>query len=422
MRKGTKILGVLLALSMLTGCGKRRDINIVNISVLNSKPEIQKNIELAAQEFSEQYPEIRVKVVQYSRSQEVKDKMGSMRNQGTTPTMMIVDPLYIQGIKEELVPLGEEKWNEDMQVTMGEASVNQAGELIAFPFALECMGFIYNEEVMKEAGIDVTQIRTREKLEEAFKKVEATGRDAVVISNEDWSLANHFLTTAFTVQSQDGEEVLRYIEALREGKVDLKTDAKINGLLDTFDLMKAHNAFKENPLLPTFEKCAEVLANKEAGFWYMGNWASSNLNQFTKSGEKFGFIPVPVSNDASDFANQNIMGTIKYLVIDQNNNSPEQQEAAKRFLDWLVYEEAGKHFMVNEAGLIPGAISGEVNYEDSLAQSIQAYQEKGEVLEQVMAYLPNDNIASTGALMRQYLDGKIDRGALLDGVERAWKK
>ena len=417
-----KILGLLLILGMLTGCTSKTNTNIVNISVLNSKPEIQKSLEQAAEKFTHENPKIRVKVVQHSNLLAVEDKIASMNNQETTPTMMIVDASFIQDFKDNLVPLHEEKWNEVMNVTMGQASTNKEGQLIAFPFALEGIGFIYNEEVMKEAGVDVSQIHTRDQLEEAFKKVEQIGKAGVVVSNEDWSLANHFFTTALTVQSEEGSKVAQYAEALRQKKVDLKADARVNGLLDTFDLMKAYNLYKADPLAPTAEICAEALATEQAGFWYMGNWAIGNLNKFGTSSEKYGFIPVPVSNDASDFANQNIMGTIKYLVINQQHNSVEQQEAAKYFLEWLVYAESGKDFMIGQANLIPGAVDGEVTYEDSLAQSIQTYQAEGKVMEHAMIYLPDNNPVNVGGLLRQYLVDEIDRETLLENIAAFWAK
>ena len=416
------MLGLLLILGMLTGCTSKTNTNIVNISVLNSKPEIQKSLEQAAEKFTHENPKIRVKVVQHSNLLAVEDKIASMHNQGTTPTMMIVDASFIQDYKDQLVPLHEEKWNEVMNVTMGQASTNKEGQLVAFPFALEGMGFIYNEDVMKEAGVDVSQIRTRDQLEEAFKKVEQIGKAGVVVSNEDWSLANHLFTTALTVQSEEGSKVAQYAEALRQKKVDLKADARVNGLLDTFDLMKAHNLYKADPLASTAETCAEALATKQAGFWYMGNWAIGNLSKFGTSSDQYGFIPVPISNDASDFANQNLMGAIKYLVINQAHNSVEQQDAAKYFLEWLVYAESGHDFMINQANLIPGAVDGEVTYKDSLAQSIQTYQAEGKVMEHAMIYLPDNYPVNVGGLLRQYLVDEIDRETLLENIAAFWAK
>lgn len=421
MRKQLKTIALSLSL-LLVGCSNRVDTNVISISILNSKPEIQNRLEDAAKEFSKVHPDIKVKIVGYSSLQGVPEKMSSMINQGTTPTLMIVDPLYIQNIKDDLVALDQEDWVKDMQVTTGAASLNSQGQLIAFPFAVEGMGFIYNEQVMQEAGIDISKLSTRDDLAAAFAKVEALNKKALVISNEDWSLANHFLTTAFTLHSENNAETMQYVEDLRAGKVDLHADKKINGLLDTFDLMKEYNYYKENPLTPTAEKCAELLATGEVGFWYMGNWAFENLNKYAEDTTQFGFIPVPISNEKTDYGYDSIMGVIKYLVIDKKHNSIVQQEAAKEFLNWLAYDEVANNFIINQEGIIPGILTNDVTYTNSLSQSIQNYLEQGKVIEQIMAYIPEHNIGIVGNLMRLYLDNSIDRKTLLDGIAAEWQK
>ncbi|WP_054743978.1 hypothetical protein [Cellulosilyticum ruminicola] len=104
------------------------------------------------------------------------------------------------------------------------------------------------------------------------------------------------------------------------------------------DLIKAHSYYKENPFTPTTEKCAELLATGEVGFWYMGNWASENLN--------------------------------KYAVIDKKYNSVGEQAPAKDFLNWLAYNQTATDFIINEAGLITGVLATDVQYTNSLSQSI----------------------------------------------------
>lgn len=305
---------------------------------------------------------------------------------------------------------------------MGEAGRNSKGELIAFPFAVEGMGLIYNQKVMEECGIDVDKIHTRDALEEAFKKVENSGRKAVIITNDDWSLANHFFTTAYSVKSSDSKAKVDFITDLKAGKVDLAKDETINGLLDTFDLMKSYNMYKDAPLTNSNDRCAEALGRGEVGFWYMGNWALQDILKSDVNKGDYGFIPVPISNDASDYGNNEITAAVKYLVIDKESNSVEQQEAAKKFINWLVYEEEGNDFMVNEAGLIPGVVANDIEFTNSLSNSIKTYQENNQVIEQMMAYLPHENITEVGNLLRAYLDNQIDRSTFLNGLKNFWMK
>lgn len=419
-----KTIGKLLVMTTLAGalvgCSSSDEKNVVNISIFNTKPEIQTALEEASKTFTEVHPNINVKVLGYSRYQEVKDKIASRKNNDNAPTIMIVDSLHIQDMKDEFVPLNEEAWVEHLDVEMGETASNSNGELIAFPFAVEGMGLIYNKEVIKECGIDIANINTRSALEEAFKKVESSGRSGVIITNDDWSLANHFFTTAYTMKSEDNKEKVQFIEDLKAGKVDLTQDKVINGLLDTFDVMRKYNLYKDTPLANSNDRSAEALGNGEVGFWYMGNWALKDILKNDPNKGEYGFIPVPISDNASDYGNSQISAAIKYLVIDKESNSEEQQAAAKEFVNWLVYEESGNEFMINKAELIPGAVGNEVVYENSLSESIQQYQEDGKVVELMMAYLPHETVTEVGGLLRAYLNNQIDRTVFLQGLKEFW--
>lgn len=417
-----KLLAAATLVGTLSGCGSSVNNDVVSISIYNTKPEIQKVLEEASQVFEDSHPNINVKVLRYSRYQEVKDKIASRKNNQNMPTLMIVDSLHIQEIKDEFLSLENESWMEKLGVEMGRTARNNQGELIAFPFAVEGMGLIYNKKIMDECGIDPTTIHTRSALEDAFKKVESSGRKGVVITNDDWSLANHFFTTAYAVKSSDNDQKVAFIEDLKAGKVDLTQDKTINGLLDTFDVMRNHNLYKEAPLSNSNERSAGALGRGEVGFWYMGNWALQDILKNDINKGEYGFIPVPISDNAQDYGNNEITAAIKYLVIDKTFASEEQQAAAKEFLNWLVYDEAGNNFMINEAELIPGAVGNEVDYNNCLSESIQEYQENGQVIEQMMAYLPQETVVEVGGLLRAYLDNQIDRTTFLNELKAFWIK
>ena len=423
MRRLTRMLSIAFLGASLVGCGQMVDEeNVVNISILNSKPELQMVLDKAIDEFEATYPDIRVKVVKYNQSHAYQEKLVSMQQYGSTPTMILMDPTHINFIKEDIISLNDEAWTEHVAMDLSDVAKNDQGELIAFPFAFEGIGFIYNEDVLNEAGVDPNQINSLAKLEEAFKKIEAIGKGALIVANEDWSLANHFLPIAYSVQGTEGNQNADFIEGLKKGAVDLKTNTYINGLLDTFDVMKKYNIYNDAPLLHINSKCAELLGKGEVGFYYMGNWASGDILANTTNDTNYGFVPVPISNNSNDYGNHQITAVIKYLVVDGSHNSPEQQEAAKKFINWLVFEEAGQKFMVDEAKVIPGVDNNEREVTDPLMQSINKYQKEGNIIELNNADLPEKNAEIIGLYLRDYLNDKIDRDTLLEQIQEHWKK
>lgn len=204
--------------------------------------------------------------------------------------------------------------------------------------------------------------------------------------------------------------------------VDLKANKAINGLLDTFDVMKNYNYFKSDSMHHSTAKCAELLGKGEVGFYYMGNWASGEILSHASNDVSLGFVPVPISDNSSDFGNSQITAVIKYLVVDGRNNSTAQQEAAKKFIDWLVYDEAGQSFMIDQANVIPGVDNNERSIEDDLMKAIIDYQKEGKIIELNNAAIASDNAEVIGHYLRQYLNNEMDRDQLLQSVAAHWAK
>ena len=230
-----------------------------------------------------------------------------------------------------------------------------------------------------------------------------------------------FCRTACSIQSENSDENVAFIEGLKQGNVDLTSNTVVNGLLDTFDIMKTYNLYANNPHDPTYTKCIELLAKGDVGFFYMGNWITSSLLEFNQSGQ-YGFIPVPISNNANDYGNNQIMAAVKYAVIDGKDNSLAQQEAAKTFLNWLVESETGQDFVINKAGLIPAFDNYAIEPTDSLSQSIMSYQANGQIIELMNAYIYDNNNEITGGPLSDYLGGSLDRAALLNKLMTSWKE
>ena len=186
--------------------------------------------------------------------------------------------------------------------------------------------------------------------------------------------------------------------------------------------MKKYNMYAENPLAPSYDRCTEALAYGEVGFWYMGNWVSGSLNNLASDDVEFGFIPVPISNNSSDYGNsQIVIGVTQYIVIDKENNSEEQQEAAKLFLQWLINSEYGKDFLENKAGIISAANYEEVKSDDSLTNEILRYKKENLAMTFMTPYLPTTNADNIGVYLRKYLNNEINREQLLNNVEEYLK-
>lgn len=117
-------------------------------------------------------PNITVEVIPATAGQSPFEKVTSMYASGNAPTMAMLDPGDIAKFKDKFLDLSSEKWVSDaIDGALNAATVD--GKVIAFPFAVEGYGLIYNKAVLDKAyggNFDPSSIKTRDALEEAFKK------------------------------------------------------------------------------------------------------------------------------------------------------------------------------------------------------------------------------------------------------------
>ncbi|MCD2348962.1 ABC transporter substrate-binding protein [Clostridium guangxiense] len=428
--KCKKILSLLAAVTitggLLAGCGSSSSSSgsgsskKVKISIMNSKGEIQSQLEEAVKTFSKANPNITIDVVACSAGQSPFEKLSTMYSSQNAPALAIVDPGDVIKFKDKFADLSNEKWVKDAQEGSLD-TVKLDGKVMGFPLTVEGDGIIYNKKVLDKAGVDPTKIKTTNDLEDAFKKVQATGVSAVAVSPMDWSLGSHFFGTAYATQSKDSKENAKFLDDLKAGKVNLTQNKQFTGLLGTLDVLKKYNIDKSDALAATYEKDQQYIGEGKVGFWFMGNWAWPQVKQFSGDNKDFGFIPVPISNNADDYGNSGIaVGVTKYIGVDKVNNNADQQAAAKKFLNWLVYNKDGEDILVKKASVITAFKNITEAPDDPLSKSIKEHMTSKNTIE-FMTVLPSDHGTKVGAAMQKYLANKTDKAALANEIQEYWK-
>ncbi|MDR3597742.1 extracellular solute-binding protein [Clostridium sp.] len=431
--KKSKLISILttgiLTVSLLAGCGssggsstndKGSSGKNVKITFLNTKGEIATQLEDATKAFTKENPNITVDIVQAGAGESPFQKVSSMYAAGNAPSLSMLDPNDIPKFADKFADLSSEKWVKDAtEGTLDAAKID--GKQVGFPLAIEGYGLIYNKAVLDKASVDPASIKTTKDLEAAFQKIQGIGVSPMVLSPMDWSLGAHFLPIAYLDQSKDAGSADKFVQDIKAGKVDLSSNAVFNGVMTTFDVLKANNIDKAAPLAGTYEKAPEYLGTGKAAFWFMGNWAWPQIKEFDQANGQYGFIPVPVSNNADDYGNSQIYaGSSKFIGVDTKNNDADQQAAAKKFLEWLVYSDNGQDFLVNKANLIPAFSNIKLEIADPLGKSIKQYMQNKKVIAP-MTTLPGDHWAQLGGAMQKYLDGKSDKAALATDIQNYWK-
>ena len=402
-----------MALSMMsTGSISALADEDVAITIFNSKMEIQSQLEEKAAEYSEATG---VEIEVYYSNDTVAAHMATRYASEDPYTLAMVDAKDIYSLAPEHgVDLSDQDWVND---TDCEIAVD--GKVYGFPVCVEARGLIYNADAIEAITgetFNPDDYATLDAFKGLLDTLVAGGMENPTgIMKEDWSLAGHYLTEVYEEQ----EDTEAFITALHEGNADLINNEKFNSMMDTFDVLMANNYAKDSAIAAEREVTEQKLAEGEIAFMFGGNWDWSVINAYDYS-ENMGMMPVP--QNMEDGTNTKLVGGgSKYFFIDSSDNTSEaQQQAAKDFLSWLVYDEEGQSFLVNDCALVPAYTNNTLEVSDPLGQSVKKYADAGAMIDNYN-YLPDDHYSLCGASFQKYLAGQTDRAGLASEIESYWQ-
>lgn len=370
--------------------------------------------------FNAQSTDAEAEIVTLTDGQSGYQMLTVMYNSNSAPNVFFLEAGDVANLQDKLADVS------DMECISYAANgtlddVTYDGKVLGVPVKEQAYGIIYNKAALANllgADFDVKSIKSLADFEAVCKTLEESGVSATVISPYDWSLGNHYFNMIYSGQ----DDVTAFIDALKNGNVDLINNDVFNSYMDTFDVLMAYNYYKENPLEDVADeavKQSQTLYTEEAVFWFQGSWESSVIRQLDNENE-YGFIPVPLASE-----NENNYGKIcslvpGYFCVDAACATEEQQAAAKEFIHFATMTDAGQQYVVDD-GNIPAYTNNDKEITESLVQSAYEYTAAGETFPMYTKY-PADHYVKVGNLMQQYLAGNIDRAALASGIEEYWSK
>ena len=411
-----RLLVIVLALALVftmaaCGGGSSEDSSSdgSTLTIFNSKMEIQSQLEEMAERYS---AEKGIPVEVYYSSDTVAAHMSTRYASNEPYAIAMVDAKDIYSLgPEHAIDLSGEQWVNDTT-----QAIDVDGKVLGFPVCIEARGIIYNADAIEAATgkpFDPSSILTTKDFQDLIDKIKAGGIEAPTgVMKEDWSLAAHYLAEVY--EQHDDPDA--FIAGIKDGSIKLIEDAKFNDLMDTFDVLMANNYAAGSAISAEREVTEQMLAEGQLAFMFGGNWDWSVINAYDYT-ENMGIMPVP--NNSDDGSNQKLVGGgSKYFYVD-NAVSEELQQAAKDFLNWLVYDEEGQSFLVNDCALVPAFSNITLDVSDPLGASVKSYADSDALIPNYN-YLPDDHYAKVGAEFQKYLAGQIDRAGFADAITAYW--
>ncbi len=451
MKKSKLLIGTLclaLLLSSFVGCGKAAASSSaspsseqaasdaissaanekpVELTFFNTSAEVNNQFDDVFKLYHESHPNVTISLIPTPIGGQQIEQLQSLLASKKPATIANLDPGTIEVYKDKFLDLTPDRQSYEEIAQAG--AIDGAlldGKFIGIPYTVQGYGLLYNTRILNEAlgtTFDPSTIKTRDDLEALFKKVEAAGTPPVMIHGANWSVGAHYLGLAYSLQSKSVDDNRKFVGELEKGTVDLSANAAYNNVMDTFDILKKYNYRKSDPLVADYAKDASDFATGKVAFFFMGDWIWSQVGTLQGIDMEYGIIPVPFSNNASDYGNSEIpVSEPKLFAIDNSNSTPEQQAAAKEFILWLLTSEQGQDALVTKMGF-------NLPYKNVTAQStnvvstaVSKYIAEGKTINiGVINYFPADYWAKTGDSMLKYLADKTDRAGVTKEIQDYWK-
>ena len=418
-----KLLALILALVMALMCTAAfaEDVgepfeNEVFFTMLNSKPEITKALQAAADQFGAAY-KVKIEVVETSNP---GDEISKRYNGGEAPTISVVDIAQVKDLAREgkIIDLGAEPWAEVGGRDLG-AVINDV--LYGMPLTIESKANLINKTAIEKITgepFDPLKYVTKEDFEALLKQLREGGMEnPVIINKEDWSIGSHFTQYFYGIQDGTIEGALAFINAVHTGEKKFIDDPVFNACMDMFDLYMEYNINKQDPLSADYDVNASYLAEGEAAFWINGTWAWPNMAPFAQEDQEYTIMHMPVDTGCQG---KLLAQATKYTVVDITDATEAQQEAAKKFLNWLVFTEEGNDAMINGCDMVTAFTNILLPPSNPFNVGLKTYIDAGLTCEAI-TYLPSDHRSAVGGSnMQAYLGGAETREEVAAAFDAYW--
>jgi len=405
-----KLFLLLAAAVMIAACAKPP----ARITLAQNKPEIDAVLKAYAEAWSKtsKVP-VTIKSVGGSSGIDLGTQLKADFAAGDMPDIFAISGLedYKQWASL-ILDLSAEAWNKNTSVAF-----KVDGKVYGFPVAIEGWGMAYNADILGKAGVDPKTLVNLSGYKAAFEKIDsqkkALGLKSVVSMaasiDMSWVTRDHNFNSLLSNGLPYGD--MSVTNDLLAGKVDAKR------LAEYADWVELLFKYADKAVLTTGNYDAQVgaFATGQAAFLHQGNWVDPNMAQ-AKATFAMAFAPHGSMAAATDGI---FVAAPSFYVINKNSKNV---EGAKKFLNDLVYTEAGNKYMVVDALMIPAYSNVTLNPTGQLSKSVQTWAAAGKVYSWNQYYFTQELREKTlAAIYNQFATGAITKAKFIDLMTKAFE-
>lgn len=357
MKKAKKLLALTLAMLMastsLAGCSQNSaqssdgsnkaggttassgvDKNTkATLTVFTNRTDMKAKFDEYATKFKTQYPNVTVKFDSSTDYQGDMVKRMGTRDYGDV--LLIPSNITKDKFATYFEPIGK---YDDLKATynyLGDFNVD--GTVYAIPSGANTFGFVYNNAVLKKAGVT----KLPETVDEFMAMLKAVKEktDAVPLYTnykDGWPLTNysHDILVGLTQNPN-------YLNDMLTNKKEfLSGSAEYTSLKILYDAVK-NKYCEKDPITSNWENSKQLIADGKVGVMCLGSWAVGQCRDKSKTPDDIKFMPTPARKDGKAMVQ---VGEDFGVAVSKYSKN---KELAKEFVKFFVKEYPNDSNMVS---------------------------------------------------------------------------
>lgn len=384
----------------------------IELHVFHFKQNLEEQWNAFTDEYSSQFPNITFRNEILGGGTNWQPILQGKFAAGEGPDIFIVEgPSQARLWGDYIADLSGEPWVEKaLPFTLKDMQID--GKLMGMPVNLEGYGYIYNKDIFAEAG--VTEPPTSlSALREAAQKIKDAGYTPFMTGYSTWWVIGlHSANIAFSQQP----DPQGFIEQLNAGEASMAENALFQDWQNVIDLTVEYG--EKNPLTTDHRKQTQMFASGSAAMMQQGVWKELDIYSVNPDAN-IGLLPIPLNDDPA--MDRIPVGVPFYFVVNKDSE-PKVQEAAKKFLDFLVTSDTGQRFITEEFKFIPAYSHMSPTTLGGVGKDILQYASDGKVLPWVFGRFPAGFANEVSANIQAYIGDQHDFATALENMDASWQE
>lgn len=323
-----KLLLVSMTLLSLTACQTKPKVEEGKIggtlTVVTSRPDAAELFEEIEEGFKKKYPEVE-DIIWESSSDYDADIMKRMNTKDYGDVLFV--PFSMAGTPSEyenyFYPLGKVEDLEKKYLDVTEAVYKDT--VYGLPVSINILGFVYNEDVLKKAGVESMPTST-DALLETCDQIESKTGATCFYTNYNTSLG--VWAGALSSYGENYKEAALNGNPFDEGQ-------PIREVMDLFYKLAAGGYIEEDPITGDYNQSLQLLADGKVAMIMRASQDLATIQALNDSEDNIKLAPFPTTLNGTTSVPVGAPGVIGI------NKNTENLATAKAFLEYFISAESG---------------------------------------------------------------------------------